>query len=259
MADEFFRPSYTTGIWARGQITDTLKYQTMLGNNLSTLGVSASQLNNHFDTWASALIWEPLGDFGSGFGDIENHERPAARVAAHYTRSTEDKQSQPNTDGFDNTQIRLADGTVVFTPGIFGPGVTVNETLYQMSALDFGVKYRGWSLDGEYFMRWLSDFEGPGTEGLARLYDHGYQLQASYMVIPKTLQLYIGGSTINGGKYGNPWDLRTGMNWYLFKNRVVRWNTEALYLYKSATGGTSLPYPVGGNGLVFHTTLEMAL
>jgi hypothetical protein len=258
MADEFFRPSYTTGIWARGQITDTLKYQTMLGNNLSTLGVSASQLNNHFDTWANALIWEPLGDFGSGFTDFENHENLAARLAAHYTRSTEDKQSQPNTDGFDNTQIRLADGTVVFTPNIFGPGITVNQTLYQMTSLDFGLKYRGWSLDGEYFMRWLGDFEGPGTAGLAQLYDHGYQLQASYMLIPKTLQLYVGGSTISG-KYGNPYDVRAGVNWYLFGNRVVRWDTEVLYLFKTATGGTALPYPVGGTGVVFHTVLEMAL
>jgi hypothetical protein len=258
MADEFFRPSYTTGIWARGQITDTLKYQTMLGNNLSTLGVSASQLNNKFDTWANALIWEPLGDFGSGFTDFENHENLAARLALHYTRSTEDKQSQPNTDGFDNTQIRLADGTVVFTPNIFGPGITVNQTLYQMSSVDFGLKYRGWSLDGEYFMRWLGEFEGPGTVGLPQLYDHGYQLQASYMLIPKTLQLYVGGSTISG-KYGNPYDLRAGMNWYLFKNRVVRWDTEVLYLFRTATGGTALPYPVGGTGVVFNTVLELAL
>jgi hypothetical protein len=258
MADEFFRPSYTSGFWVRGQITDTLKYQSMLGNNLSTLGVSAAQLDNHFNTWANALIWEPLGDFGLGFGDFEAHDTLAARLALHYTRSTEDKQSQPNTDGFENTQIRLADGTVVFTPDIFGRGITVNTLRYQMTCTDFGLKYRGWSLDGEYFARWLDQFEGPGTIGLPSLYDHGFQLQASYMVIPQSLQLYVGGSTISG-KYGHPFDFRTGVNYFLFQNKVVRWNTEVLWLDKSATGGTSLPYPVGGNGVVFHTTLEMAL
>ena len=258
MADEFFRPSYTTGFWARGQITDTLKYQTMLGNNLSTLGVSAAQLDNHFNTWANALIWEPLGDFGIGFGDFEAHEDLAARLAVHYTRSTEDKQSQPNTDGFENTQIRLADGTVVFTPNIFGPGVTINTLRYQMSTVDFGLKYHGWSLDGEYFMRWLNQFQGPGTEGLPQLYDRGYQLQASYMVVPSAVQLYIGGSTIHG-KFGDPYDFRLGVNVFPFNNKVLRWDTEVLYLYKSATGSTALPYPVGGNGLVFHTSIEMAL
>ena len=44
IADEFFRPSYTSGIWARGEIVNHLKYQIMLGNNLSTLGVSAARI-----------------------------------------------------------------------------------------------------------------------------------------------------------------------------------------------------------------------
>src|SRR6185369_3765565 len=46
IADEFFRPSYTSGVWVKGNITNTLRYQAMLGNNMSTLGVSASRLDN---------------------------------------------------------------------------------------------------------------------------------------------------------------------------------------------------------------------
>jgi hypothetical protein len=127
-----------------------------------------------------------------------------------------------------------------------------------MSTVDFGLKYHGWALDGEYFMRWLNQFQGPGTAGLPQLYDRGYQLQASYMVIPSSVQLYVGGSTIHG-KYGDPYDIRLGVNVYPFKNKVLRWDTEALYLYKSATGATALPYSVGGTGVVFHTTIERAL
>ena len=52
ITDEFFRPSYTSGIWASGNITKTLNYQAMVGNNLSTLGVSAAQLDNRFNTVA---------------------------------------------------------------------------------------------------------------------------------------------------------------------------------------------------------------
>src|SRR4051812_47794766 len=44
VADEFFRPSYTMGVWARGKIVRGLTYQAMAGNNLSTIGVNASQL-----------------------------------------------------------------------------------------------------------------------------------------------------------------------------------------------------------------------
>ncbi len=163
IADEFFRPSYTSGIWAKGDITDKLRYQVMLGNNLSTLGVSALQLDNNFSTFSSALIWEPLGEFGQGFGDFESHEKLAARVAGHFTRSHETAEEQPNSQAFENTQIRLADGTIIFTPNLFGPGITVNTVNTKMADFDAGLKYHGLSLDGEYFMRWLNNFTGTGT------------------------------------------------------------------------------------------------
>lgn len=258
IADEFFRPSYTSGIWARGQIVKGLSYQAMLGNNLSTLGVSAAQLNNKFNTLATALVWTPSADdFGQSFGDFEDHQRVATRLAAHFTRSDEDKQEQPNSDAFENTQIRLEDGTVIFTPNIFGPGVEINEVTYKMTAFDGGIKYRGYSLDAEYFLRWLNHFKGTGTAGLPQIFSHGYQLQASAMVLPKTLQVYLGGSMVSG-KYGNPFDFRAGINVFPWRNKVVRWNTEFLYLDKSPVGYTSVPFALGGTGPVFHTNLELA-
>jgi hypothetical protein len=257
IADEFFRPSYTSGIWAKGDITNKLRYQVMLGNNLSTLGVSATQLDNSFSTVASALIWEPMGEFGQGFGDFENHEKLATRVAGHFTRSHETAEEQPSTQAFENTQIRLADGTVIFTPDLFGPGITVNALNTKMVDLDGGLKYHGISLDGEYFMRWLNNFSGPGTGGLASLFDQGFQMQASAMAIPKTLQFYAGGSTVFG-KFGNPYDTRVGVNWFPLKNKVIRVNNEFLYLYRSPVGYTSVPFALGATGLVFHSNVEMA-
>jgi hypothetical protein len=257
IADEFFRPSYTSGVWAKGQITDTLRYQVMLGNNMSTLGVSAAQLDNKIDTLAGGLIWEQK-DFGLRFGDFEGHERPTSRLGIHYTQSTEDKQSQPSTDDFENTQIRLSDGSVVFTPDLFGPGTTVEQVFDQMVSVDGAVKYRGCALEAEYFFRRLSDFQGPGTAGLPRRSDRGFQVQASAMLMPKKLQIYLGGSRIDG-EFGKPWDTRLGANWFPFENKVVRWNTEFLYLHKSPVGGTAYPFAVGGNGLVFHTNVELAL
>jgi hypothetical protein len=48
------------------------------------------------------------------------------------------------------------------------------------------------------------------------------------------------------------------VNWFPFKNKVVRWNTEGLYLYKSPVGYTSVPFAVGGKGFVFHSSFELA-
>jgi hypothetical protein len=258
IADEFFRPSYTSGIQARGDITKTLRYQAMLGNNLSTLGVSALQLDNGYNTFSGALVWTPTtGEFGPGFGDFEQHEKLSTRLAGHFSRSHETTQSQPNSETFENVQIRLADGTVIFTPNLFGPGITIDEVRWRMAAVDGGLKYHGLSLEGEYFWRWLDNFGGPGTAGLPTLYDRGFQLQASAMAIPKTLQFYTGGSTVNG-KFGNPYDFRMGLNWFPWQNRVVRWNTEGLYLNKSPVGYTSVPFSLGATGWVFHSNLELA-
>jgi hypothetical protein len=258
MADEFFRPSYTFGFRASGQIADTLRYQVMIGNNMSALGVSTAQLDNHFNTVSSALVWEPMGDYGIGYGDFEDHERLASRFGTHFTHSTEDKQSQPNTDAFSNTQIRLSDGTVIFTPNIFGPGITVTQLQVLMEDVDFGLKYRGWALEGEYYFRQLNDFEGPGVSGLRQVDNNGFQLLLSDMLIPKTLQLYLGGSKIIG-EYGNPYEARFGMNVFPFKNKVVRWNTQVIYLDKSAVGNSTLPYPLGAKGFTFNTDFELNL
>ena len=257
IADEFFRPSYTSGVWVRGNITDTLRYQAMLGNNMSTLGVSASRLDNGFNTLATALVWTPTGEYGQGFGDFESKKTLTTRLGAHFSRSDENRESQPNSDSFENTQLRLSDGTVIFTPDLFGPGITITDARYRMFDVDGGLKYRGFSLEGEYYWRWLDNFKGPGTQGLPQLFDHGFQVQGSAMVIPRTLQLYVGGSRING-QFGNPWDFRSGINWFPWKNKVVRWNTEWLYLRDSPVGYSSVPFAIGGRGNVFHSSLELA-
>ena len=164
MADEFFRPSYTSGIWATGSVAKKLDYIAMVGNNLSTLGVSAAQLDNGFNTISTSLVWKPTtGEFGPGFGDFENHENLATRLGVHFNYSEENKQSQPNSEGFENTQLRLSDGSVIFTPNLFGQGITITDATYKMTSFDAGLKYRGFSLDAEYFLRWLNHFHGPGA------------------------------------------------------------------------------------------------
>ena len=269
IADEFMRPSYTSGVWATGELAKRLKYQVMLGNNMSTLGVPASRLDNGINTVSSALIWFPTGDFekgftGQGWGDFEKHEKFSTRLAFHFSRSNENKESQPNSEQFENTQLRLSDGTVIFTQDLFAPGVTITDARYRMTTIDGGFKYRGFSLEGEYFWRWLDNFkfvdELNPTQLQSvptRLFDHAFQIQGSAMVVPKSLQAYAGFSKIFG-QYGQPRDFRFGMNFFPFKNKVVRWNTEALYLYKSPVGYTSVPFPIGGRGWVFHSNMELA-
>ena len=74
---------YTTGAWLKGEIEQNVKYHVMLANNLSTLGVSAAQLDNQFNTQSYALQWLPTtGEFGlwGTFGDYDYHQKAATRV-----------------------------------------------------------------------------------------------------------------------------------------------------------------------------------
>jgi hypothetical protein len=203
IADEFMRPSYTSGIWATGQLAKRLKYQVMLGNNMVIRGAE-SWLDNEINTFQAPVWSTEIGGFVDRMGDFEHHEKFSTRLAVHFSHSKENKESQPDSDQFENTQLRLSDGTVIFTPEIFGPGITVTDARYRMTTVDGGFKYRGFSVEGEYFWRWLDDFKflDPLTPTQfqsvpARLFDHAFQLQGTAMVVPQKLQAYVGHSDID--------------------------------------------------------------
>jgi hypothetical protein len=259
--DEFFRPSYTSGIQATGEIFKKLTYKIMLGNNLSQLGVDAGQLDNGFNTLSAALTYLPTtgeyGMFNGSFGDFDNHRQAATRFGLHFTRSDEDRQGQPTTDAFENVQIRLSDGSVIFSPNLFGTGIQIDKARYRMTSFDAGIKYHGFALEGEYYWRWIDNFKVTGTPlTFDKLSDNGFQLQGSAMIFPKFLQLYTSYSQIFG-EYGDPWEVRAGVNWYPFKNQAIRLSAQYNYEYRCPVGGTSYPYQVGSTGSIYNFDLEV--
>ncbi len=89
------------------------------------------------------------------------------------------------------------------------------------------------------------------------MFDHGFQVLASAMAVPKTLQAYTMGSYIFGD-FGDSWEATAGLNWFIFKRREVRLNFEYLYEHKSPVGYTAVPQTVGATGSVFNANLEMS-
>jgi hypothetical protein len=76
------------------------------------------------------------------------------------------------------------------------------------------------------------------------------------MAVKEVLQVYAGASGIYGG-YGNASEVRAGLNWYFVKQRGLRVHGEWIHLNKCPVGYTAVPYPVGGNGDLFHVNVEM--
>jgi len=264
IADEFFRGAYTSGIWVSGKVADGVDYRVMLANNLSTLGVDAIQLDNTLDTVSAQFVWMPTtGEYGAGggYGDFDEHDTIATRIGLHGTRSTEDRQSQPGTEDPENTQVRLSDGNVLFDLDLFAPGAQVDEALYQMISIDAGAKYKGFALEGEWYFRWLSDFKGTGAVPTETIFDQGFQLQASYMFMPKKLMGFVTGSKI-WGEHGDPWDVSAGVNWFPVVKpgleRQLRVSPEVIYVKDSPTGNSSVPYIVGSDGFIFMVSTELS-
>lgn len=259
MADEFFRGSYTTGIYLTGDFS-RFQYKLMAGNNLSTLGVSANQLAPGLDTYSGYLRWMPTtGEFGplAGFGDYENHRKVATLLEAHYTYSREDAQEQPGTDTIENSQIRLSDGERLFEPNVFGTQYRIRKATYQMAAFDAAVKYRGLALESEYYLRWVNDFVPTGPLPYSNMYDTGISVQASGMILQKKLQAYATFSHI-WGQFGSPNEFVTGLNWYPFGLKSFRITPNAMYFDNSPVGYAGVPYVVGGHGWAFYMDAALA-
>jgi hypothetical protein len=255
MADEFFRGSYTSGIDVLGRIARRLEYRVMIGNNLSTLGVSSKQLDAKFDTVAASLWWMPTtGEYGAanGFGDYDYHRKLATLLAVYFTHSTETAQGQPSADSFENSQIRLTDGTLLFSPDPFGTGGKVEQARFQMASVDVGLKYKGFSLEGQWYWRRVDQLKTLGFVPISELRDDGYALQVSAMPVKDLLQVYATASKIWGAN-GDPTEYALGVNVYPFRRREMHVNLEGIRLNHSPVGGYHIPIPVGGNGWVFLT------
>ena len=257
MSEEFFRGSFTTGIWVQGDIVEGLYYKTMLGNNLSQLGIDAGQLDDKFDSWSSSIWWTTRNySHLASIGDFEKHQKLATLLGAGYSRSNESWQSQPEAEAPENSQIRLSDGTGVFSVNAFNNGSSVLEAKYEMVTFYGGLKYKGFSLDGAYYLRWISKFETTGPIPVSDLFDEGYDIQASAMLIDKRLQLYGVYSKING-EYGKPYEINAGLNFFVKKNKILRINPEVIFAHNSPVGYLAYPTVVGAKGTVFMLNLEL--
>ena len=77
IADEFFRPSYTTGIWGTGEIAKGLTYNVMLGNNMSQPRCECRTAEQESGSRCRRPWWYgclPLREFDSNTADTATSE-----------------------------------------------------------------------------------------------------------------------------------------------------------------------------------------
>lgn len=251
LADEYFRPGFTGGVWAEGQLARGFYYKAMVGNTISQLGITANQLTRYLATGASIWSMPTTGEFGprGAFGDYEDHQKLATRFGTSYTHSRENRFAQLNQLSPDNTQIRISDGTLLFQTGALAPNITVIDATYQLNAFDVGLKYRGAFLQTEIYMRRLNRFNADSLLPVAHVYDSGFYVTAAYMVIQKRLELFAETSKING-QFNNAWDAVGGINWFPANTRNMRVNLYTGHADRSPVGSSFGYYSAGLTGTV---------
>jgi len=248
MAEEFFRPGFTTGIWAVGALSKKSRYMVMLGNNLSQIGLTANKLTRSPAVAASAWWMPTSGEFGSrgGFGDYERHKTLATRFGFSYTHSPETRGNQPDPEsGPDNVQIRVSDASLLFGPSSLAPGVTLQTAHFNLYAMDAGLKYRGFAIQSEGYVRNLDHFEFlSGSLPYHSIRDNGFYTQASYTLPSRTIELYaltsqIFGQQVYSYEYGG------GTNYRPFHTQNFRVNADVKRIVRSPVDSL-FGYYIGG-------------
>jgi hypothetical protein len=238
MADEFFRPFFSQGIFGQGTVIRRLEYRWMIGNNNSNLDTAATKLDRKL-SGGGALTWLPTtGEFGprGAFGDYEQHEKLATRFNVAYTYSPEQRQSDVTTSA-NNTTLRLADSLNVFDKDAFGSGVTVETVTYKLLTSAAGMKYRGFWFQGEGYYRRLDNFVAVGKMPVSVVRDTGFYAQMSKMIVPKRLELY-GVTSYVFSKYGRPKEFIVGGNYYPWDTRNLRMNIQLINVDQSPVSST---------------------
>jgi Protein of unknown function (DUF3011) len=262
MADEYFRPYFSNGIWAQGEVTPGLWYNVMAANNLSALGIKATQLDRRWGTGGS-MWWMPTTkEFGprGAYGDWEMHEKLATRFGFSTTYVPEERYTDSVTGATGNTLVKLADSLNVFDTGALAPGVTVQYVNYRLLSFDAGVKYKGFFLQTEIYNRWLDGFKAEGPLPVGSIHDSGFYVQGAFYPIPKKLEIYGATSAIFGDTsagFSSSSEYLGGGNFYPFDTRNIRWNAQIQKVNHSPVGSTFGYYVGGQNGTTFSTAFSI--
>jgi len=245
LATTFFRPSMTAGIWVDGELLPGLHYHALIGDGFNTFSLNASEVDTNL-VCSGMLWWEPWGEFGVGFSDVENHQQPVVRLGQAYTFSRQD--ADPTGEpGPEQTVVRLSDGTRLVEPGALAPGVTVNHFDLSLYAVQAGLKSRGFSLSGEYFFRWLTDIGGNGPLPRDSIFDHGFLAQAAAFAVPQSLEIFARGSAVFG-PFGDGSELSGGVNWYVNGERNWRFTADVARVEDSPAQQDRTGFLAGASG-----------
>ena len=253
MANDFFRPDRTIGVWLTGRTHDALHYEFMVGNGYQTSNVPNAMTDDKF-TFATTIYWDPWGSFGGQIVDYDYSCTPLVRFGHSFVYSpvSDDQLGQPLGE---SDFLRLTDGTLLGQVGALAPGVTVSNFDIYFYGLDMAAKWRGWSFNTEVFVRWIEDIRGDGALAINDLLQRGFYVEGGRFLIPQKLDVNLRYSQVSG-VFDNSSEYAGGVNWYPLDTHKMKCSFDVTVLDGSPLNNTTSDILVGDDGMLFRTQFQ---
>lgn len=254
MAGDFFRPDLTVGIFGVGNLGEAIHYEVMVGN-----GYYSSNSPNSSEDNSAALAFtsyiDPWGDFGGQIVDYDYSEQFKGRFGHSFVYSPQ----QGVVDGTpldEADYVRLSNGTRLTETGALAPGVTVDSFDICLYTFDSAVKWRGWSFDTEFFLRWIERLEGDGPLPRDQLFQYGFFAEGGKFLIPRVLDVNARYSQVSG-EYGSGATYGAGMNWYPMDKSNMKLSLDVIRIDGSPLQNTASDIMVGDTGTLVRTQFQV--
>ncbi len=256
LATTFFRPDRSIGIFSTGEPLDNFYYEVMVANGIATSDLKFGEVDKNF-AFSSTMFWDPWGNYGKGYVDLEGHEDPAALVGASFTYAGVQGRDVAGLPVQELFALRLANGSRVVEEGLFAPDVTLSSLDFYLWAFDAGVKWRGFSANGELFYRVLDDLQGDGPIPIQSVYNYGFYYEMGYMIIPERFDFNVRTSQILG-QFGYGGEYAGGFNYYILGTQKVKLSTDVTRVAHSPTSNSGPGYRPGDNGWLWRLQMQIA-
>lgn len=244
-ANEFFRPSRTTGIWFTGDPDPGTHYEWMIGQGYNTEGLTPEDMGDNFALAGSA--WKDvIGSYGPGRPtDFEMHDDLAVRIGMSAVASIE---GTPGVELEETDFLRLSDGTRITEKGSLAPDATVSSFDVALFAFDAAYKYRGWSANSEYFVRSINNVVADLPVPAVGL-QHGFYCEGGFFAIPKTLE-FNSQYAFATGQQGSTNSYAGGLSYYPRRSQNVKLSMDGTYIDGSPVNSTAADILVGEKGFL---------
>ena len=238
-----------------------INWETAIFNGLVTGGAETGSAGSLDDNFAySFRAFSYLGSpWGKGqLADFECHQTPAIRTGIGIANSTID-----SIGGSEFNRVRVADSgnTLASTLPSNGFGIPlVTEYTVNLYAADYSMKYCGWSVTFEYYLRSINQFRGASVPNL---FDHGHWLQIGKFVVPGKVQLLARWSRVVGdsgtlGQFDQSSDERSLAVVQYFRDQHAKLVIDATYLDGAPVSSSALDISPGDAGWLIRSQIQFA-